>query len=53
VCIGVPQLRECEEVTSEHKHDLFRNAQAVRVIKSSLCIMEYNKVRGMINAKEI
>jgi len=53
VCVGVPQLGEGELVTPEHEHDLFRNAQAVRVIKSSLCTMEYNKVRGMISAKEI
>ncbi|KAG2606429.1 hypothetical protein PVAP13_4NG220911 [Panicum virgatum] len=53
MCVGVPQLREGEEVTPEHEHDLFCNAQAVRVIQSSLCTMEYNKVRGMISAKEI
>ena len=53
VCVGVPQLGEDEVVTPEHEHDLFRNAQAVRVIKSSLCTIEYNKVRGMISAKEI
>ena len=49
----MPLLGEGEVVTPEHEHDLFRNAQAVRVIKSSLCTMEYNKVRGMISAKEI
>ena len=48
VCVGVPQLGKGEVATAEHEHDLFRNAQAVRVIKSSLCTMEYNKVRGMI-----
>jgi len=48
VFVGVPQLGEGEVVTPEHVHDFFRNAQAVRVIKSSLCTMEYNKVRGMI-----
>ena len=53
MCVGVPQLREGEEVTPEHEHDLFCNAQAMRVIQSSLCTMEYNKVRGMISAKEI
>ena len=53
VCVGVPQLGEGEVVTPEHEHDLFRNVQAVRVIESSLCTMEYNKVRGMISAKEI
>ena len=31
---------------------MFRN-EAVRVIRSSLCTMEYNKVRGIISAKEI
>ena len=53
VCVGVPQLGEGEVVTPEHVHDLFRDAQAVRVIKSSICTMEYNKVRGMISAKAI
>ena len=53
VCVGVPQLGEGKVVTPEHEHDLFRNAQTMRVIKSSLCTMEYNKVRGMISAKEI
>ena len=45
VCVGVPQLREGDEVTPEHEHDMFRNAQALRVIRSSLCTTEYNKVR--------
>jgi len=53
VCVGVPQLGEGEVVNPEHEHDLFCNAQAVRVIKSSLYTMEYNKVRGMISAKKI
>jgi len=53
VCVGVPQLGEDEVATPEYEHDMFRNAQAVRVIKSSLCTMEYNKVRGIISAKEI
>ena len=53
VCVGVPQLGEGEVVTTEYQHDLFRNALAVRVIKSSLCTMEYNKIRGMISAKKI
>ena len=51
VCVGVPQLGEDEVVTPEHEHDLFRNAQTVRVIKSSLCTMKYNKVRRIISAK--
>ena len=29
VCVGVPQLGEGEVATPEHKHDLFRNSQAV------------------------
>ena len=53
LCVGVPQLGKGEVATAEHEHDLFRNAQAVRVIKTSLCTMEYNKVRGIISAKEI
>jgi len=51
--LGVPQLGEGKVATPEHEHDLFRNSQAVRVIKSSLCTMEFNKVRGIISAKEI
>ena len=53
VCVGVPQLEEDEVATLEHEYDLFRNAQAVRVIRSSLCIIEYNKVRGLISAQKI
>ena len=53
VCVGVPQLGEDEGATPEHEHDMFRNAQVVRVIRSSLCTIEYNKVRGIISAKEI
>ena len=50
VCVGVPQLREDEVATPEHEHDMFRNAQVVRVIRSSLCTIEYNKVRGIVSA---
>ena len=39
VCVGVPQLGEDEGATPEHEHDMFRNAQVVRVIRSSLCTM--------------
>ncbi|KAG2658911.1 hypothetical protein PVAP13_1KG354105 [Panicum virgatum] len=53
VCVGVPQLGEDEVATTEYEHDMFRNAQAVRVIRSSLSTMEYNKVRGIASAKEI
>ena len=53
VCVGVPQLGEDEVTTPEYEHDMFCNAQAVRVIRSSLCTMEYNKVRGIVSAKEI
>ncbi|RLN07834.1 hypothetical protein C2845_PM11G11040 [Panicum miliaceum] len=53
VCVDVPQLGEDEADTPEYEHDLFRNAQAMRVIRSSLCTMEYNKVRGIISAKKI
>jgi len=44
VCVGVPQLGEDEVATPEYEHDMFHNAQVVRVIRSSLCKMEYNKV---------
>ena len=53
VCVGVPQLGEDEGATPEHERGMFRNAQVVRVIRSSLCTMEYNKVRGIASAKEI
>ena len=53
VCVGVPQLGEDEVATPKHEHDMFRNAQVVRVIRSSLCTIEYNKVRGIVSAKEI
>jgi len=53
VCVGVPQFGEDEVATPKHEHDMFRNAQAMRVIRSSLCTIEYNKVRGIISAKEI
>ena len=51
--VGVPQLGEDEVATPEYEHDMFRNTQAVRVIRSSLSTMEYNKVRGIASAKEI
>ena len=53
MCVGVPQFGEDEVATPKHEHDMFRNAQAMRVIRSSLCTIEYNKVRGIISAKEI
>ena len=53
MCVGVPQFGEDEVATPKHEHDMFRNAQAMRVIRSSLCTMEYNKVRGIVSAKEI
>ena len=48
VCVGVPQLGEDEVATPEYEHDMFRNAQAVGVIRSSLCTMEYNKVEELL-----
>ena len=53
MCVGVPQFGEDEVATPKHEHDMFHNAQAMRVIRSSLCTMEYNKVRGIVSAKEI
>ena len=53
VCvIGVQQPKD-GILTPELEHDMFRNAQAVRVLISSLCTYEYNKVRGIESAKEI
>jgi len=53
VVVGVRELEKGEVPTSEHAYDLYRNAQALRVIKSSLSTSEYNKVRGMTSAKEV
>ena len=53
LCVGVPQFGKDEVATPEYEHDMFHNAQAVRVIRSSLSTMEYNKVRGIVSAKEI
>jgi hypothetical protein len=39
--------------TAEQAQDYFRNAQAVRVITSSLCAQEFNKIRNVEIAKQI
>jgi hypothetical protein len=38
--------------TAEQAQDYFRNAKAVRVITSSLCAQEFNKVRNVEVAKK-
>jgi len=53
VCVIGVQQPEDGILTPELEHDMFRNAQAVRVLRSSLCTYEYNKVRGIESAKEI
>jgi hypothetical protein len=39
--------------TTEQAQDYFQNAQAVRVITSSLCAQEFNKIRSVEVAKKI
>jgi hypothetical protein len=39
--------------TAEQAQDYFRNTQAVRIITSSLCAQEFNKVRNVEVAKKI
>ena len=53
LCVGVPQFGKDEVATPEYEHDIFCNAQVMRVIRSSLSTMEYNRVRGIVSAKEI
>jgi hypothetical protein len=40
-------------LTAEQAQDYFRNAQAMRVITSSYCAQEFNKVRNVEVAKKI
>ena len=52
VCVGVtPPVNGVP--TAEQAQDYFRNAQAVRVMTSSLCIQEFNKVLNVQIAKKI
>ena len=52
MCVGVtPPVNGVP--TIEQAQDYFHNAQAVRVITSSLCIQEFNKVHNVEIAKKI
>jgi len=52
VCVGVtPPVNGVP--TAEQAQDYFRNVQAVRVMTSSLCIQEFNKVLNVQIAKKI
>jgi hypothetical protein len=42
-----------EEMTSEMMQEVHRNAQAVSIIKGSLCPEEYRKVQGREDARDI
>ena len=52
VCVGVtPPVNDVP--TTEQAQDYFHNAQAGRVITSSICIQVFNKVRNVAIAKKI
>ena len=53
VNVGVTIPKEGEVPTLEHAQDLHRNVQAARVITSSLCAQEFNKVRNIQITKVI
>jgi hypothetical protein len=52
VIVGVTPPKN-DAPTAEQVQDYFHNAQAVRVITSSLCAQEFNKVRNVEIAKVI
>jgi hypothetical protein len=52
VCVGVTPPKHGVPTTKQEQ-DYFHNAQAVRVITSSLCVLEFNKVRNVEIAKKI
>jgi hypothetical protein len=52
VVVGVTPPTNCVP-TAEQAQDYFCNAQAVRVITSSLCAQEFNKIRNVEVAKKI
>jgi len=53
VNVGVNKPKDGEEMTPEMLQDLHRNAQAVSIIKGTLCAEEYRKVQGREDAKVI
>jgi hypothetical protein len=42
-----------EEMTPEMMQEVHRNAQAMSIIKGSLCLKEYRKVQGREDARDI
>jgi hypothetical protein len=53
VNIGMNKLAQGEEMTPEMMQEVHRNAQAVSIIKGSLCLEEYRKVQGREDARDI
>jgi hypothetical protein len=53
VNIGMYKPAQGEEMTSEMMQEVHQNAQAVSIIKGSLCQEEYRKVQGREDARDI
>jgi hypothetical protein len=53
VNIGMYKPAQGEEMTPEMMQEVHRNAQAVSIIKGSLCSKEYRKVQGREDARDI
>jgi hypothetical protein len=53
VNIGMNKLTQGEEMTPEMMQEVHHNAQAVSIIKGSLCPEEYQKVQGREDAHDI
>ena len=53
ICVVGVQQSEDGIMTRELEHDMYRNAQAVCVLRGALSTYEYNKIRGLDSAKEI
>jgi hypothetical protein len=53
VNIGMHKPAQGEEMTPEMMQEVHRNAQAVSIIKGSLCPEEYRKVQGREDARDI
>jgi hypothetical protein len=53
VNIGMHKPAQGEEMTPEMMQEVHRNAQAMSIIKGSLCLKEYRKVQGREDARDI
>ena len=53
VNVGMYKPAQGEEMTPEMMQEVHRNAQAVSIIKGSLCPEEYRKVQGREDARDI